>query len=60
MLKRFWKWLGFHVHEFTPWTRIEVDRVLMFYDGRPNIEQHNVKIQMRQCMECGWQERRDI
>ncbi len=59
-MKALWRRLGFHVHEWGMWERRDVDRTLMFYDGRPNVDHKGVAIQWRKCESCGLEQRRDI
>lgn len=50
MLKRFWKWLGFHVHEWSEWELTAVIRHRHAADGQMHVVGDS---QERRCSGCG-------
>jgi hypothetical protein len=57
-MKRLWRWLGFHVHEWGPWERIDVNTILVSPGGQR--EFCNVSAQARKCLRCGYLEKEEL
>lgn len=57
-MKKFWQWLGFHVHDWGQWNEIEIMRRTLV--GAVQIgEDRWVSIQVRRCRICGLRQERE-